>query len=140
MNFITGLFQHIYLALTLRHNGTGLPAQFTPSMFVLLAAAFGLALARHSGLHGMPPLMVIAGFGTLLGFLMLLFSSRLHRVVLYLLISIGVDAMLIALELAGHTSLAQGNLQHWEVVAVTIGWVRSIQHDSHQLQQSTKGG
>ena len=104
MKLIYALWIHIWLALSLRHNGAGMPTKL-PAAFLLAALYVALNLANQH-LHGGIDYETLLGLSFVTQFY--LFGLRTKMIGLFIIISIFINALTLALiALAG---VAEENL------------------------------
>ena len=104
MKLIYALWIHIWLALSLRHNGDGMPKKL-PAAFLLAVLYVALNLANKQ-LHGGIDYETLLGLSFVTQFY--LFGLRTKMIGLFIIISIFINALTLALiALAG---LAEENL------------------------------
>lgn len=92
MKLITAILIHTWLALRLRHDGTGMPVRL-PAAFVLAALYIALNLANKN-LNGGINLETVVGLSFVAQFY--LFGLRTKLIGLFIVISIFTNALMLA--------------------------------------------
>lgn len=125
-NFIAGLLRHIGQALFFKHDGTGLPGKPTASFFILMMAAFLLAIARHIAFGTFPAFTSVFRFLVVIAAISIIFSAaRYYLISLFFCLSIGIDAIAIACAMFPVLpSPLFFLLSLWETTAFVVGILR----------------
>jgi hypothetical protein len=122
MKLIYAFFKHAWFALSLKHDGTGLPAKL-PAASMLIGLYIALNLAnRHIGLETLLGLSFIAQF--------YLFSLRTPLIGLFIVIGIITNALTLALTVL--TNIPEQNLYLpiiLEYIMVFAAIVNIIKHE-----------
>jgi hypothetical protein len=93
MKLISALWIHIWLALSLRHNGDGMPTKL-PAAFLLAALYVALNLANKH-INGGINLETLLGLSFVAQFY--LFGLRTKMIGLFIIISVVINALTLAL-------------------------------------------
>jgi hypothetical protein len=93
MKFITAIFTHTWLALRLKHDGTGMPTKL-PAAFMLTAIYIALNLANKH-LNGGINLETLLGLSFIAQFY--LFGLRTKMVGLFIVISVFINTLTLAI-------------------------------------------